>query len=311
MFFKNSRYKFNPDTLSYDKIFLSTSQKFVKVLFIATLVSVLLATISYSIHTLVFYDNNTREVERENKLLRTQFSKLTAELNQAHIAIDKISSRDENLYRVLLNAKPNFKRLGGTGGSKKIKLNIRDYRVVGKNVDRLENLKAKIQIQESSFDELMSKAITHKDELTHMPALSPVSNKNSHISSGFGYRLHPILRRRKMHDGVDFSAKRGTKIYSPGDGVVLETKYAGGYGRQITIDHGFGYVTKCAHLQSFDVRPGQKIKRGQVIGRVGNTGLSTAPHLHYEVIKDGKKINPSQFFFFDFTPENYNLLSKK
>ena len=129
------------------------------------------------------------------------------------------------------------------------------------------------------------------------------------LASGYGMRIHPILKVRKMHKGVDFAAPKGTPIYATGDGVVLSVKTVfGGYGKHIEIDHGFGFVTRYAHMNEFKVRRGQKIKRGDLIGTVGNTGSSTAPHVHYEILKDGKFVNPVNYFFKDLTPEEFDKI---
>jgi murein DD-endopeptidase MepM/ murein hydrolase activator NlpD len=146
--------------------------------------------------------------------------------------------------------------------------------------------------------------------LASIPAIQPVPNKNlKRASSGYGYRMHPIYKVRKMHWGMDFSAPTGTEIFATGDGTVTKVdKGRRGYGKHVVIDHGYGYKTLYAHMSEIDVRRGQKVKRGDVIGLVGNTGISSAPHLHYEVMKDGKKINPANFYFNDLTPEEYDFM---
>jgi murein DD-endopeptidase MepM/ murein hydrolase activator NlpD len=143
--------------------------------------------------------------------------------------------------------------------------------------------------------------------LAAIPAIQPVANKNlKKMASGYGYRIHPIYKVRKMHWGTDFSAPTGTPIYATGDGTVTTYKRSrSGYGRHIMIDHGFGYETLYAHMSKIEVRKGQRVKRGDIIGYIGSTGSSTAPHLHYEVIKDGRKINPINYFFNDLSPEEY------
>jgi len=143
--------------------------------------------------------------------------------------------------------------------------------------------------------------------LASIPAIQPVANKNlKKMASGYGYRIHPIYKVRKMHWGTDFSAPTGTPIYATGDGKVTTYKRSrSGYGYHIVIDHGFGYETLYGHMSKIEVRRGQRVKRGDVIGYIGSTGSSTAPHLHYEVMKDGRKINPINYFFNDLSPEEY------
>lgn len=146
--------------------------------------------------------------------------------------------------------------------------------------------------------------------LSSIPAIQPVSNKNlSRMASGFGYRIDPIYKTRKFHAGMDFSAPRGTPIYATGDGKVIKVrKSRRGYGNHVKIDHGYGYETLYAHMSKYIVRQGQNIKRGEVIGYIGNTGKSVAPHLHYEVHKDGRKINPVNFYYNDLSPEEYEKM---
>ena len=143
-----------------------------------------------------------------------------------------------------------------------------------------------------------------------IPAIQPVKNLElNKLVSGFGFRIHPIYKVKMMHTGCDFSASRGTPVYATGDGVVRTVaRNAGGYGNEIEIDHGFGYVTKYAHLEKFNVRQGQRVKRGELIGFVGSTGAATAPHLHYEVIRSGQKVNPVHYFFRDLNPAQYEKI---
>ena len=162
-------------------------------------------------------------------------------------------------------------------------------------------------IQSKSFDEVFDLAKNKEEMLRHIPAIQPVKNVDlKRISSYFGYRTDPFYKVKKFHEGLDFSAPTGTEVYTTGDGKVISTKKSRrGYGNTILIDHGFNYVTKYCHLSSFNVKRGQQVKRGQVIGAVGNTGKSTAPHLHYEVQKNGRAVNPIYYFFNDLTPEQF------
>jgi murein DD-endopeptidase MepM/ murein hydrolase activator NlpD len=146
--------------------------------------------------------------------------------------------------------------------------------------------------------------------LASIPAIQPIHNQElTRLASGYGMRIHPILKVRKLHTGLDYSAPRGTPIYATGDGTVITVRTNfGGYGKEVEIDHGYGFVTKYAHMDSFNVKKGQKVKRGECIGYVGTTGSSTAPHCHYEIIKDGVKINPVHYIFKDINPEEYEKL---
>jgi murein DD-endopeptidase MepM/ murein hydrolase activator NlpD len=172
---------------------------------------------------------------------------------------------------------------------------------------KLELIRRKMVVQSKSYDEVSELIKNKEDLLSHTPAIQPVSNKDlNRISSGFGYRIHPVYKFAKMHEGLDFTAPRGTDVYAAADGVIAVANVSSsGYGNEIVINHGYGYKTRYAHLNGFAVRQGQKVKRGELIGYVGNTGLSTAPHLHYEVEKDGFKVDPINFFYNDLTPEQY------
>ena len=177
----------------------------------------------------------------------------------------------------------------------------------------LSSVTRSLVAQSKSFEEVFDLVKNQEHFLAHIPAIQPVSNKDlTRMASGFGMRIHPIYRVPKMHWGMDFTASTGTEIYATGDGIVkaADNKYSG-YGNRVEIDHGYGYVSLYAHMSRMKVRPGQKVKRGQVIGLVGSTGASTAPHCHYEVMKEGEKVNPAHYYFNDLTPEEYDLLLEK
>jgi murein DD-endopeptidase MepM/ murein hydrolase activator NlpD len=171
----------------------------------------------------------------------------------------------------------------------------------------IATLERQVNIHKSGFDRIKNLAGTRSARLSHVPAIQPIHNHNLiRTASGFGMRMHPVYKVPKLHTGVDFTAKTGTEIFAAGDGVVFNVKKSyTGYGQHVIIDHGFGYKTLYAHMSKFKVRKGQKVKRGDVIGLVGNTGTSTGPHLHYEVIRDNKKIDPANFFFNDLNFEEY------
>ncbi|MCF8404850.1 MAG: M23 family metallopeptidase, partial [Bacteroidales bacterium] len=173
---------------------------------------------------------------------------------------------------------------------------------------RLDMIHGQLVVQSESFDEVFDLARNKAQMLACIPAIQPVANKDlKRLSSYYGYRTDPIYKVRKFHPGIDFSAPTGTEIYATGDGIITEiTRSRRGYGNKLEIDHGYGYTTMYAHIHDFKVRKGQKVKRGQLIATVGNTGKSTAPHLHYEIRKDDKRVNPIYYFFNDLTPEEYS-----
>ena len=182
--------------------------------------------------------------------------------------------------------------------------------VIVNTFQRIDQLNRQLYIQTKSYDDLLGMAEDKSEILASIPAIQPVSNKElRRLASGFGMRVHPIYKVKMMHPGIDFSAPQGTPVYATGSGKVSQTKSSfTGYGNQIIIDHGYGYLSRYAHLQEFNVKAGQTVERGQCIGYVGNTGTSTAPHLHYEVFKDDERVNPIHYFYQDISAEEYEIL---
>jgi murein DD-endopeptidase MepM/ murein hydrolase activator NlpD len=182
--------------------------------------------------------------------------------------------------------------------------------LIANTFQRIDQLDRQLYIQTKSYDDLLELATDKSDMLASLPAIQPVSNKElRRLASGFGMRVHPIYKVKMMHPGVDFSAPQGTPVYATGAGKVAVVKTSlSGYGKQVIIDHGFGYRTRYAHLQNFSVKQGQQVERGQAIGTVGSTGTSTAPHLHYEVFHDNERVNPIYYFYQDITAEEYEVL---
>ncbi|MEJ2005908.1 MAG: M23 family metallopeptidase, partial [Cyclobacteriaceae bacterium] len=202
-------------------------------------------------------------------------------------------------------------RNAGIGGADRYR-EIRNTDFDNKDVvldlkENVDKLRRKMYIQSKSYDEIAELAESKEKLFAAIPAIQPVSNKELiRLASGFGYRTHPVYKVRKMHTGIDFSAPLGTPIYATADGTIIKAQVRfSGYGKVLEIDHGFGYKTRYAHMQEFAVQRGQKVKRGQIIGYVGNTGMSTAPHLHYEVLKNDEQINPVHYFFNDLNAEEY------
>jgi len=182
--------------------------------------------------------------------------------------------------------------------------------LVQKTAKRLDKLSKQLYVQSKSYDQIINKAEKHEEMIASIPAIQPISNKDlTRTASGYGWRIHPIYKIKKFHDGMDFTAPTGTKVYATGEGVVETVKSSyRGYGKRVVIDHGFGYKTRYAHLNSFNVRQGQKVSRGDVVGYVGNSGLSTAPHLHYEVLKNNETVNPVHYYFNELSPEQYRKM---
>jgi murein DD-endopeptidase MepM/ murein hydrolase activator NlpD len=226
--------------------------------------------------------------------------------------LTEIQDRDDNIYRTIFEADPVPRsiRKAGFGGVNRYK-NIEgfDYsdqvQVLKKDIDKLTK---QLYVQSKSLDVVEGLAKNKVKMLASIPGIQPISNKDlTRVASGFGMRLHPVHKIDKMHTGIDFTAPKGSEIYSTGDGKVVLIKRSG-YGKHVVVDHGYGYQTLYAHMAEYNVRKGQNVKRGDVLGYVGSTGTSTAPHLHYEIIKDERKINPVSYFFNDLSPDEYEQM---
>ncbi len=305
------KYKYNPSTLNYEKIQLTIKDKLKKI-FTYMLVSLFFASIILSLAYTFIDSPKELTLKRENAQLRKQYELLNRDMDKLALVLEDIERRDDNIYRQILESEPisNNVRQAGVGGINRYS-DLEGFQysnlVITAN-SKLDRLAKRLYVQTKSFDEVVELAMNKEKMLASIPAIQPVPNKNlKRMASGFGMRTHPIYKLRKMHWGMDFSAPTGTEIFSTGDGVISQVILSrGGYGKHVVIDHGFGYETLYGHMSKVDVRRGQKVKRGDIIGLVGNTGTSSAPHLHYEVIKDGKKINPANFYFNDLTPEEYD-----
>jgi len=304
------KYKYNTKTLSYEKIDPKFKDYALKILGYATtgaVFAVIFITLTYTV-----YDSpKEKTLKLENEQLQLQYQVLNKRLDQFADVLKDIQKRDDNIYRVIFEAEPipeNIREAGFGGVNRYENLEgFEKSELLVNTTKKLDKLTKQLYIQSKSYDEVFEMAKRKEDMLVSIPSIMPISNKDlTRMSSGYGMRTHPILKIPLMHTGQDFSAKTGTEIYSTGTGVIKLIKRSNrGYGNHIIIDHGYGYETLYAHMVKFNVRKGQKITRGEVIGFVGNTGRSTAPHLHYEVMKNGKKINPINFYYNDLTPSQY------
>ena len=306
-----TKYTFNTKTLTYEEHKLTFGQKvlrFLFFLFASLAFSVVLIFVSFTF----FESPKARMLEREISEYQLQFHIMNDRLNQMQKLMDELSDRDDNIYRVIFEAEPIPKsvRQAGYGGiDRYAKLEgYENSELLIETAKKLDKIASQVYVQSKSFDEVYKMALDKEKMLASIPAIQPVSNKDlKRLSSYYGYRPDPIYKVRKFHKGVDFSAPQGTAVFATGDGVVKSIKRSHrGYGNTIEVDHGYGYTTFYAHLKSFRVKKGQKVKRGEVIGAVGNTGKSTAPHLHYEVRKNGHTVNPIYYFFNDLTPDEFD-----
>ena len=307
------KYYYDTKTLSYKRIELSGLNK-LKRLFYFLIGSAFTALIMVVIFFQFFDSPKEKRLNREIDALTSQYEIVDDKLRQVELVLDNVQNRDDNIYRVIFEADPIPKsiRKAGYGGVNRYEdlKGFNNSDLIINTSEKVDQISKQLYIQSKSFDDIIKLAKNKSDMLAAIPAIQPVSNKNlSRMASGYGYRIHPIYKTRKLHTGMDFSAKSGTPIYATGDGKVSKVRRSRrGYGNHVIIDHGFGYKTLYAHMKKYAVRKGQKVKRGEVIGFVGSTGTSVAPHLHYEVHKDGKKINPVNFYFNDLNPKEYEKM---
>ena len=307
------KYYYDTKTLSYKRIELSVANKLKKILYF--LFGSALTGFIMVVIFLQFFDSPKEKIlNREIQQLSIQYKIIKNKLEKAEIVLDDLQKRDDNIYRLIFEADPIPKsiRKAGFGGVNRYNdlTGFKNSELVISTSKKIDQVTKQLYIQSKSFDEIIELAKNKTTMLASIPAIQPVSNKDlSRMASGFGNRIHPIYKTRKFHAGMDFSAKTGTPIYATGDGEISKVKRSRkGYGNHVVINHGFGYKTLYAHMSKYIVKKRQKVKRGDIIGYVGNTGTSVAPQLHYEVHKDDKKMNPVNFYNNDLTPEQFEKM---
>lgn len=307
------QYQFDPDTLSYVKV-NKGFKYFFKYSFILLILSSVVGVLLTVAFLAVVDSPKEKQQKREIANLRMQIELMNKDLDQVQKILEDIEQRDDNIYRVIFEAEPipNSIRQAGFGGSNRYE-HLKDMDnaelVIGTRM-KLDQIRKQVFIQSKSLDEIVELARNKEKMLRSIPAVMPIAKKNlSRVASGWGYRIHPIYKTRRFHYGMDFTADIGTPIYATGDGVVkVAQSRRTGYGNHIEIDHGYGYTTLYGHLSKFNVKRGTRVKRGDVIAFSGNTGTSSGPHLHYEVHKNGKQIDPKYFYYDDLTPEEYERM---
>ena len=310
------KYYYDPDTLSYRKIEPKKSRKY-RNIFLFILGAAIFGTMMhiFLLNTNILNTPRELSLQREVKNFELQFELLDRKLEQMEYVLANIEDRDNNIYRLYFEANPipDEQRRAGFGGVNRYKSleGFNNSDMIMATTKRLDVIQKQMVIQSRSLDEIAKMAEEKEKLLLAIPAIQPINNDQlTRMASGYGWRSDPFTKARKMHWGMDFTAPRGTPIYASGDGVVKRAdNRASGFGKHIRIDHGYGYLTLYAHLSKYNVKRGQKVKRGDLIGFVGSTGRSEAPHLHYEVWKDGQKINPINFYYGSLTAEEFaNML---
>lgn len=307
------KYFYNTDTHKFEKLVVSWRVKFLRVLgFLST--SLVTALIIVAITFRFVSSPREKKMTGAVNNLRDQYEQLQGQIAELNTALAELEHRDNNIYRTVFEAAPLPDSV--RYGKKYSEIDNRQLAYINPDEmleqvkDNIAALDNRIHMQQHSYDTLEKMVKSKEEMLRSIPAIQPVSNKTlSHLASGFGYRIDPIYKTAKMHTGLDFAAPLGTPIYATGDGVIEDASYdAGGYGNHVIINHGYGYETLYGHMIRIKVRDGQRVKRGEVIGWIGSTGKSTGPHCHYEVIKNGEKIDPIHFFFNDLSAAEYERM---
>jgi murein DD-endopeptidase MepM/ murein hydrolase activator NlpD len=313
---KKIKYYYNTNTLRYEK--LETPFR-VKLLRIFGFIAAALVTAGLISYVAFQFIGSPKEkiLEQQNKALKDNYYDLRDDLKSIQQQMQELEKRDNNVYRAIFEANPIPDSARAKELENKLEIasveKLKDNQLVSSILSTLNILSSRIAAQKKSYDEV-DELVNNKEKLlSHTPAIQPVSNKDlSRIASGFGYRVDPVYKTIKFHAGLDFAAPQGTPIYATADGTVTTAGSTGnGYGNHVIINHGYGYETLFGHMVRVKVRAGQVVKRGEVIGWVGSTGKSTGPHCHYEVHKNGQKIDPVYFFYNDLTPEQFDMLLKK
>lgn len=309
------KYYYDTETCKYERVRTRKSDIVLNALGFLSL------TVMMAVGLLILYDNyfdSPKELILKNEVKELEFyyDKLNKDVEQISQILDNIEQRDDNIYRVVLGAEPIEKSVRdvGVGGADRYadirKKNISHSDLVIALHEKVDRVRRKLYIESKSQDEVVQLAEKKEKLYASIPAIQPISNKQLiALASGFGLRIHPVYKVKKMHNGIDFAASIGTPIYATADGTVakVDVRFSG-YGKMVEIDHGFGYRTRYAHMHDFAVKRGQQVKRGDLIGYVGNTGLSTAPHLHYEVFINDQRVDPVHYFFNDLTAAEYEKI---
>ncbi|MGB3588410.1 MAG: M23 family metallopeptidase [Tunicatimonas sp.] len=308
------KYHYDTETCKYEPIKRTSASITLDILLYGSLV--LTGAVCILVIYLSYYDSpNEKLLRKGNERLVFRLQMLDKEMGQVGQVLAKLQNRDDKVYRTIFEQEPiaSSIRNAGIGGTRRyqdlVEQELENGNFLLRTLTRFDQLKRQMYIQTKSYDELLSLAKRQHLMLASIPAITPISLKQSYLSSGFGLRFHPIHKIRRMHTGIDFGARVGTPVYATGAGKVtkVSTRFTGA-GKNIEIDHGFGFKTKYFHLSEFNVKVGQKIKRGELIAYSGNTGTSSGPHLHYEVVKNRKKVNPIHYFYQDITDKEFEKL---
>ena len=308
------KYYYNPETLSYSEITPKRST-FVKKAFLILMAVLLTGFMGFMVLINFFESPKEKLMKRELENMKLNYKLLSKRTEQHANRLEELEARDNTIYRQFFEASPipHEIRKAGFGGVNRYKSleGFDNSTMIMDLTKKMDILSKQIVIQSKSLDDIIVMAEEKEEMLASIPAIQPVKKEElTRMASGYGMRYHPILKIRKMHEGMDFTAKRGTPIYASGNGTVIRANRSPSFGNVVYINHGYGYKTVYAHMDKIATKKGKKVKRGDLIGYVGNTGRSVGPHLHYEVHKNGRPVNPIYYYYGDLTPEEFALMQK-
>ncbi|HEY0354797.1 MAG TPA: M23 family metallopeptidase [Flavisolibacter sp.] len=313
---KKIKYYYNTHTLRYEKLITPLRVKLLRIFgFIA---AALVTSVIISYFAFQFVGSPAEKLLRsQNDQLKDRYQQLSVQVKNIQQQMSELEKRDNDVYRSIFEAKPipDSARAEAIERQKEIAKveGLQGSELINSIYESIDNLTSRIVAQKRSYEEITHLLNNKEKLLAATPAIQPVANKDlSRVASGFGYRIDPVYKTVKFHAGLDFSAPQGTPIYATADGSVETAGLSdGGYGNHVVINHGYGYKTLYGHMVRIKARRGQRVKRGEVIGYVGSTGKSTGPHCHYEIHKNGQKLDPVYFFYNDLSPQQFDQLLKR
>ena len=308
------KYYYDADTLSYRKIAVKKGEYYKKTIF-GVLALVLASFIGFIVFSQFIMSPRERAQKRELENLKLHYELLSKKMQESSSILAQLQERDNNIYRTYFEANPisDEQRKAGFGGVNRYKYldGFDNSTMITKVTKDIDILSKQLVVQSKSLDEIVNLAKEKESMLASIPAIQPVKKEDlTRMASGYGLRMHPILKYRKMHKGMDFTARVGTPVYATANGKVIRAQRSSSYGNVVYIEHGYGYETIYAHMKKIVIEKGKNVKRGDLIGYVGNTGLSAGPHLHYEVHKNGRAVNPISFYYGDLSPEEFLAMQK-
>lgn len=306
---KQAHFRFDENTFEYRPISVQRRDKWVYTLIHWSLSTFLVAIVGYSVLGKLSMSPSELSLSKENQILITQLQNTKSQIYSLEESLAALQESDNEMYRSVLGMPKIGEEIQmGVGGTDVYEsfdlLSEEASRILRETQSTLDKLERQTGRQTLSFEEIKAAFNANREKMHHLPAIRPI---NGVLLSGYGVRVHPVYNRRRMHDGVDFRADVGTPIYATGDARVRSAGRNGTYGNLLILDHGFGYESRYAHLSGFaqGVRAGATVKRGELVGYSGDTGLTRGPHLHYEILKDGEHVDPLNYMFADITPEEY------